>query len=337
VARHHHAGCDLRAEGLAAVPARLVGYASSEAHSSVARAFELLGLGRNALRRVPVDADYRIDTAELARAIAADRRLGFRPFCVIGTAGTVNTGAIDDLAALADLAAAQGLWLHVDGAFGALAILSPRHRALLAGIERADSLAFDFHKWLHVQYDAGCVLVRRGDLHRDAFSFHAGYLERAARGLAGGAPWPCEFGPELSRGFRALKVWFTLKEHGTRKLGAAIADNCRQAVHLASRVLEEQHLQLMAPVALNIVCFRLRAPGLDQPALDRLNAEIVADLQESGIAAPSTARLPGGLAIRVNLTNHRTTDADLDLLLEAVIACGERRLVGTPAARSSAA
>ena len=337
VARHHHAGCDLRAEGLAAVPARLVGYASSEAHSSVARAFELLGLGRNALRRVPVDADYRIGTAELARAIAADRRLGFRPFCVIGTAGTVNTGAIDDLAALADLAAAQGLWLHVDGAFGALAILSPRHRALLAGIERADSLAFDFHKWLHVQYDAGCVLVRRGDLHRDAFSFHAGYLERAARGLAGGAPWPCEFGPELSRGFRALKVWFTLKEHGTRKLGAAIADNCRQAVHLASRVLEEQHLQLMAPVALNIVCFRLRAPGLDQPALDRLNAEIVADLQESGIAAPSTARLPGGLAIRVNLTNHRTTDADLDLLLEAVIACAERRLVGTPPARSSAA
>ncbi len=336
VARNHLAGCDLRAEGMPTVPSRLVGYASSEAHGSVARAFELLGLGRNALRRIPVGADYRIDVAELERAVAADWRLGFRPFCVIGSAGTVNTGAIDDLAALAHIAAQHDLWLHVDGAFGALAILSPAHRALLEGIERADLLAFDFHKWLHVQYDAGCVLVRRGELHRAAFTLQAGYLERAQRGLAGGEPWPCDLGPELSRGFRALKVWFTLKEHGTRRLGAAIADNCRQAVHLATRVLEQPQLQLMAPVALNIVCFRLRAPGLDPQAADRLNGEVVADLQESGIAAPSTVRLPGGLAIRVNLTNHRTTDADLDLLLEAAIACGERRLAATPRAASAA-
>lgn len=337
VARHHHADCDVRAEGLAAAPARLVGYTSSEAHSSVARAFELLGLGRNALRSVPVGADYRIDTAELRRMIASDRRLGVRPFCIVGTAGTVNTGALDDLAALADIAREESLWLHVDGAFGALAILSPAHRALLAGIERADSLAFDFHKWLHVQYDAGCVLVRRGDLHRATFTFHASYLERAARGLAGGEPWPCEFGPELSRGFRALKVWFTLKEHGTRRLGAAIAENCRQAAYLASRVLEEPRLELLAPVALNIVCFRWRARGCDAEATDRLNADIVADLQESGIAAPSTAHLPKGIAIRVNLTNHRTCDADLDLLLGAVIACGERRLAATTPDSSTAA
>ena len=225
VARHHHAGCDVRALGVGGVPTRLIGYASREAHSSVARAFELLGLGRNALRSIPTGPDYRIDTAELAKAIAADRRLGLEPFCIVGTAGTVNTGAIDDLTALADIAQAEELWLHVDGAFGALALLSPAHRPLLAGIERADLLAFDFHKWLHVQYDAGCVLVRRGDLHRAAFTFHAGYLEPAARGLAGGEPWACEFGPELSRGFRALKVWFTLQEHGTRRLGAAIADD----------------------------------------------------------------------------------------------------------------
>jgi glutamate/tyrosine decarboxylase-like PLP-dependent enzyme len=337
VARHRHAGGDVRAEGLAALPARLVGYASSEAHSSVARAFELLGLGRHALRSIPAGADFRIDTGDLGRAIAADPRLGLKPFCIVGTAGTVNTGAVDDLATLADIAQAEGLWLHVDGAFGALAVLSPEHRPLLAGLERADSLAFDFHKWLHVPYDAGCILVRRGDLHHAAFAFHAGYLEPAARGLAGGEPWPCEFGPELSRGFRALKVWFTLQEHGTRRLGAAIADNCRQAVYLATRILEEPRLQMLAPVALNIVCFRFRAPERDARATDRLNAEIVADLQESGIAAPSTARLPKGLAIRVNLTNHRTADADLDLLLEAVIACGERRLARTSSARSSAA
>ncbi len=337
VARHHHAGCDVRADGLAAVPKRLVGYASREAHSSVARAFEILGLGRHALRSIPVGADYRIELEQLELAIAADRRLGFKPFCVIGTAGSATTGAIDDLAALADIAAEHDLWLHVDGAFGALAVLSPELKPKLAGIERADSLAFDFHKWLHVQYDAGCILVRQGELQRAAFTFHADYLQRAPRGLAGGEPWFCELGPELSRGFRALKVWFTLKEHGTRRLGQAICANCRQAEYLATRVLEQERLQLMAPVALNIVCFRVRGAHLSAAETDRLNAEIVADLQESGIAAPSTASLPKGVAIRVNLTNHRTTDADLDRLLEAVIEIGERRLAQRPRAGSSAA
>ena len=337
VARHHHAGCDVRGDGLAAAPRRLVGYASREAHSSVARAFEILGLGRHALRSIPVGADYRIELEQLELAVAADRRLGLKPFCVIGTAGTATTGAIDDLAALADFAAAQGLWLHVDGAFGALAALSRELKPKLAGIERADSLAFDFHKWLHVPYDAGCILVREGDLQRQVFTFHADYLQRAPRGLAGGEPWFCELGPELSRGFRALKVWFTLKEHGTRRLGEAIFANCRQARYLATLVLEQERLQLMAPVALNIVCFRVRGGALSGAETDRLNAEIVADLQESGIAAPSTASLPKGLAIRVNLTNHRTTEADLDRMLEAVIEIGERRLGQLARAGASAA
>ncbi|MGH6902425.1 MAG: pyridoxal phosphate-dependent decarboxylase family protein, partial [Geminicoccaceae bacterium] len=154
VARNHLAGADVRAEGIGGAP--MVGYASAEAHGSVARAFEILGLGRGALRRLPVDEDYRIEPAALRRAIARDRADGAKPFCVIGTAGTVNTGAIDDLAALADLCAKEGLWLHVDGAFGALLALSENLKPRLAGIERADSLAFDFHKWLHVPYDAGC-------------------------------------------------------------------------------------------------------------------------------------------------------------------------------------
>jgi aromatic-L-amino-acid decarboxylase len=337
VARHHLAGCDVRASGVAAAPARLVGYASRAAHGSLARAFELLGLGRDALRSIPTGADHRLDLEQLELAIAADRRRGCKPFCVIGTAGTATTGAIDDLRALADLAADHGLWLHVDGAFGALAALSPELKPRLAGMERADSLAFDFHKWLHVPYDAGCILVRRGDLHRDAFAFHADYLQRAARGLAGGEPWFCDLGPELSRGFRALKVWFTLKEHGSRRLGQAISDNCRQAEYLATRVLEQERLQLMAPVALNIVCFRLRGGPLSAAGTDCLNAELVADLQEAGIAAPSTAGLPEGLAIRVNLTNHRTTQADLDRLLEAVLELGGRRLVQLVGAGASAA
>jgi aromatic-L-amino-acid decarboxylase len=205
-------------------------------------------------------------------------------------------------------------------------VLSDALRPRLAGIERADSLAFDFHKWLHVQYDAGCVLIRRAALHRQAFGVRADYLGPSARGLAGGDPWFCEFGPALSRGFRALKVWFTFKEHGARRLGEAIAENCRQAEYLATRVFERPRLRLMAPVALNIVCFRFWSPELAAHEADRLNAEIVADLQESGIAAPSTTRLTKGLAIRVNITNHRTRLEDLDRLLDAIEEFGERRL-----------
>ena len=326
VARHHLAGVDVRADGIDGAPAPLVGYASAEAHGSVARAFELLGLGRRALRLVPVDRDYRIELDQLRRAIARDRAEGARPFVVVGTAGTVNTGAIDDLAALADVCAQEGLWLHVDGAFGALIALSETLKPRLAGIERADSLGFDFHKWLHVPYDAGCVLVRRGDLHRAAFAMAPDYLRREGRGLAGGDLWFCDFGPELSRGFRALKVWFALKEHGTRRLGAAIARNCDQARYLAARIAETEGLELMAPVALNVVCFRLRAPGLEPAGLDRLNGEIVADLQEAGIAAPSTTTIRGRTVIRVCLTNHRTTRSDLDLLVDAIQRFGARRL-----------
>ncbi|MGH6897716.1 MAG: pyridoxal-dependent decarboxylase [Geminicoccaceae bacterium] len=336
VARNHLAGVDVRAQGIGG-SAPLVGYASVEAHGSVARAFEILGLGRTALRRLPVDDDYRIEPAALRRAIARDRADGARPFCVIGTAGTVNTGAIDDLAALADLCAQERLWLHVDGAFGALLALSENLKPRLAGIERADSLAFDFHKWLHVPYDAGCVLVRRGDLQRAAFAMTPDYLRRSGRGLAGGDPWSCDYGPELSRGFRALKVWFTLKEHGTRRLGAAIERNCAQARYLARRIAEDARLDLMAPVALNVVCFRFRAAGLDPEGLDRLNDGIVADLQESGVAVPSTTILDGRTAIRVCLTNHRTTQGDLAVLLDAVVRSGARAAASIRGRRPRAA
>jgi selenocysteine lyase/cysteine desulfurase len=248
---------------------------------------------------------------------------------------------MDDVATLADICAQERLWLHVDGAFGALIALSDVLKPRLAGIERADSLAFDFHKWLHVPYDAGCVLVRRGDLHRAAFALTPDYLRRGGRGLAGGDPWFCDYGPELSRGFRALKVWFTLKEHGARRLGAAIERNCDQARYLAARIAATESLELMAPVALNIVCFRFRRPGVSPEDIDRLNAEIVADLQESGTAAPSTTTLGGRTVVRVCLTNHRTRQSDLDLLLEAAIAAGERRLGSStcdaPARRRKAA
>ena len=326
VARNAALGPDARERGIAASARPLVAYTSSEAHSSVARAIEMLGLGNSALRGLPAGADFRLDPETLRQAIRADKASGCKPFAVIVTAGTVNTGAIDPLDQIADVCADEGVWLHVDGAFGALAMFSDTLRPRLAGIERADSLAFDFHKWAHVPYDAGCVLVRDGAAHRETFASRPTYLKSHARGLAAGEPWPCDFGPELSRGFRALKVWFTLKEHGTRRLAASIEDNCRLARRLGQLVADEPRLELLAPVTLNIACFRLRADALSTEHLDQLNEDIVAELQERGLAAPSTTRIAGKLCIRVNITNHRTRDADIDLLVASVLAIGAELL-----------
>jgi len=322
VARNQHGEGAVRQDGLGRATMSLTAYTSAEAHNSVAKAFELLGLGRAALRAVPVDEAYRMDLDALDRAIQADRADGHRPFAVIGTAGTVNTGAIDDLAAIAEVARAQDLWFHVDGAFGALAALSPTLRPLLAGIEAAQSVAFDFHKWLHVPYDAACILIRDGDAHHAAFSSREEYLAAAPRGLAGGDPWYCEYGPELSRGFRALKVWFTLKEHGSARIGRTIEKNCQQASYLGELVDAHPKLERLAPIALNIVCFRYVVAGADGDTLNRLNQEIVMQLQEQGTAAPSTTTLAGRSAIRVNITNHRSRQDDFDLLADAVIAIG---------------
>ncbi|HXQ49452.1 MAG TPA: pyridoxal-dependent decarboxylase [Stellaceae bacterium] len=335
VARDAKSGADLRRAGVASAPRRIVGYASREAHGAIAKAFALLGLGEDALRLVPTDPSFRMSLDELGAMIDADRAAGLAPALVVASAGTVNTGAIDDLAAIAALARAEGLWLHVDAAFGGLAILAPEFRAALLPIRHADSIAFDFHKWPQVPYDAGCVLVKDEAAHRAAFSARRDYLAPDGSALAGGDPWFCEYGPEMSRGFRALKVWFTIKAYGTERLGEIVARNCRQARALGQAVAASPALELLAPVSLNIVCFRHVAPGLSEAALDRLNADIVAALQESGIAAPSTTRIGGRLAIRVCLTNHRTVTADLALLVREAERLGQAMLEdlrGRPAA-----
>ena len=296
----------------------LVGYTSEQTHSCVARAFDILGLGSDALRKIAVNEHFEMDTAALSAAIAQDRAAGLIPFVIVGTAGAVNVGSIDDLDTLADIAQAEKLWFHIDGAFGALGVLSERLKPRLSGLKRADSLAFDFHKWLHVNYDAGFILMRSEEDHRRAFSERPEYLKGAERGLAAGNPWPVEYGPELSRGFRALKVWAQLAEHGTRKLGAMITQNCEQAAYLGELVQAHAHMDLVAPVAMNICCFRYQLAGLDDKATDALNEEIVVQLQVQGIAAPSTTKVHGRTAIRVNITNHRTTHADLALLVREV-------------------
>jgi glutamate/tyrosine decarboxylase-like PLP-dependent enzyme len=260
---------------------------------------------------------YQMDITALERAIAADRVAGFSPFFIAGTAGTVDVGAIDNLMALADIAKREGLWFHIDGAYGALGMLAPDIAPRLEGLRRADSIALDFHKWGQVPYDAGFILVRDGKLHYDTFASPAAYLRRETRGMAAGSPWPCDFGPDLSRGFRALKTWFTIKVYGAEKLGQMISNTCALAQYMKQRIEATPELELLAPVSLNIVCFRYRSADAD-----RVNGNIVVALQESGIAAPSTTTIQGNLAIRAAIVNHRTNASDIDALIDATIAFG---------------
>jgi len=324
VARYKAAGEAVRERGNA--DHKLVAYCSSEAHVSVSKAIELLGLGSDSLRAVPVDEHYRMDCAALGRQVLADRRRGLRPFAVVSSVGTVNTGAIDDLNAINALCAQHDLWHHVDGAFGALIVLSEKQKHRLAGIEQAGSIAFDFHKWLHVTYAAACLLVRDGKLHRSTFATAHSYLRGAHKGAAGGAPWPNDFGIDLSRGFAALGVWMQLKEMGTTTLGAAIERNCDQATWLGQQVQNESELELLAPVSLNIVCFRYVPRGIAPERLNTLNRHLVVELQCRGIAVPSFTELQDRTAIRVCITNHRTEQSDLQALFDAVLAIGPELL-----------
>jgi glutamate/tyrosine decarboxylase-like PLP-dependent enzyme len=329
VARDSELGFEVRCAGVAGSSKRLVAYTSVAAHGCIGKAMDIAGIGSDALRLIPVDGRYRIDLKALEQAIDADRRAGLTPFLVVGTAGTVDTGAIDDLDALAGISHRERLWFHVDGACGALAILAPDLARRLKGIECADSLAFDFHKWGQVPYDAGFVLVRDGVLHRRAFAVSAPYLRREQRGLAAGSLWPCDYGPDLSRGFRALKTWFTLKVYGTEALGAIISHTCELARYLESRIASAPELELLAPVELNVVCFRYRSEDAQ-----RINPRIVIELQESGVVAPSTTILDGRLAIRAAIVNHRTGKSEIDLLVEKTVELG--RAMEASAARSRA-
>ncbi|NIP58472.1 MAG: hypothetical protein GWM92_09350 [Gemmatimonadetes bacterium] len=320
---------ELRATGLREHPGQLVLYASDAVHNSVDRAASLLGIGSAHLRKIPVDEECRIDLAALSAAVEEDRAGGRCPFCVVATVGTVDQGAIDPVDSLADFCAREGLWLHVDGAFGAAVAFSDELGSLVAGIERADSLAFDLHKWMHVPIEAGCVLVRESEDHRRPFTAPASYLAVLDRGITPGGPWLAEFGPQLTRGFRALKCWFGLQVDGTEKLGRLVEQNVAQARELENLIRGHPRLELLAHGPLVVLCFRYRpdegAGAWDAERLDRFNSELLADLQESGVAAVSSTRVDGRFALRLAITNHRTRPEDLALFVDEVVGLGERR------------
>lgn len=323
VARSARAGFDVRTEGLRDAPTPLALYGSAEMHSSIQRAVEVLGLGSRSLRVIPVLEDDTIDVVALRATITRDLAAGVCPLCIIATAGTTNTGAIDPLDEMADLAAEHNIWLHVDGAFGALAALSPELKPLVAGIERADSLAFDLHKWGYQPFEVGCTLVRDRKLHLDTFTLTPEYLKHGERGTAGGQFWPSDYGIELTRGFRSLKVWMMFKVHGAEKLGRLVRQNVEQARYLAELVEQSAHLELVASVPLNVVCFRFIAPRLDEEQLNALNQELVIRIQESGLAVPSGTRVRGRYAIRCAITNHRSRREDFELLVQAAEGIGQ--------------
>lgn len=321
VARNHF-NANIRGKGLRNTEGQLTIYGSTETHNCVHKAIELLGIGSEHYRKIPVNASYRIRPDLLQDAIEEDIRNGYRPFCIIGNAGTVNTGAIDDLELLSSIAKQYNCWFHVDGAFGAVLNILPEFKDKLKGLSLADSLAFDYHKWFYVNYDAGCVLIRDAAAHRDAFAVNASYLQKHERGVIAGNDHFNHLGIELSRGFRALKVWMSFKEHGLDKYRQLIRQNLQQAKYLASLVRAHEEMELLAPVDMNIVCFRFVADGLDNETLNEMNKEILMRLHEGGIAVPSFTVLNGSYAIRAAITNHRSRQEDFEILVNEVARLG---------------
>jgi aromatic-L-amino-acid decarboxylase len=326
VARNARAGFDVRRDGLMSGRPQLTFYASAEQHSSVERAVEVLGIGAAALRKIPVDDAYRIDIAALEAQIQADQEMGMHPIGLIGCAGTTNTGAVDPLDALADVAEKYNLWFHIDGAFGALAYLAPSGKERLKGLDRADSLAFDLHKWFYLPFEIGCTLMKDAEAHRRTFAAHPDYLEKATRGLASGEVWFGDYGIQLTRSFRALKAWMGFRTYGVDRVGRVIDQNLRQADDLGRQIEASESLERLAPTDLNVVCFRFIDDAIQPTDLDAFNEELLIRLQESGAAVPSSTMLKGNFALRCAITNHRSRHEDFDLLLDAVNSIGREML-----------
>jgi aromatic-L-amino-acid decarboxylase len=319
VARCAKAGFDVREHGLQGYRGpRLVFYASSETHGWCQKAAELLGFGNSAFRRVAVHPDYRVDVQALETLVESDRQENMLPFCVVGNAGTINTGATDDLRALAQFCREENLWFHVDGAFGALARLSEKLRPIVDGIDLADSLAFDLHKWMYLPFEVGCVLVRDPQAHREAFGLQQNYFGDFTRGvIAGGLPF-AHRGIELTRSFRALKVWMSLKAHGVQTFARLVEQNVSQAHYLEKLLRARVGFELLEPVALNTVCFRYRLSNWPEQALNSINQEILYRVQESGVAVISSTILDGRFTLRTAITNHRSRREDFDAFVEAL-------------------
>lgn len=324
-ARAAKASIDVRKSGAQGLQQPMCVYASQQTHHSVVKAAGILGIGQDNVRLIPVDDRFHIDLTALERTIETDKAAGYQPFCVVGNGGTVNTGAFDPLKPLSEIAWKHGLWLHVDGSYGGFAALSSTAKPLFEGLAEADSVALDPHKWLYLPLDCGCVLYRRAEDARRAFAHEAEYT-RVWQQAPDEAFAFWDFGPELSRRFRALKVWMTLRMVGTKALGESIESNIQCARLLESLVNQSEDLQMLAPVKLSIFCFRYLAEQFrgrplterEEADVDSFNERLMVALQADGSSYVSNARLRGRFALRGCVLNYRTTEDDMRLLVEDV-------------------
>jgi glutamate/tyrosine decarboxylase-like PLP-dependent enzyme len=312
VARKQKAQFDAASLGMRGGPPVTV-YMSQEGHASIEKAMVLLGMGRNQLRKIPVLDDFTIDQ---------DRKNGYHPICVVGYAGTTNTGAIDPLDALGDFCRKQELWFHVDAAYGGPAAGTEAVGRLFRGLNRADSVVVNPHKWLYVPAEAACILVREPKALRDTFQVVADYLRDESDARVDRPLDFKDYGPQLHRNFRALKVWMTFKAYGARKLRAAIESNIKIMRYLADRIDQSQDFVRLAPVPLSVVCFQYRTPDIsvygDQKYLDELNSRLLEALEKDGRVFLSGTKIHGKRALRACSVNHRLRREDVDFLLDVI-------------------
>jgi len=311
-------GWDIRAEGMQGEHPPFILYQSDQGHFSLRKSVEAMGLGRNAIHVVPSTASCQMDVQQLRKRIHEDRAAGLRPFCVAATAGTVETGAIDPFDELADLCAEEGLWLHVDGAYGAFGVLDEQVAHLYKGIERVHSLATDQHKWLSVPIDCGCALVRDGSMLRNAFSVTPPELDEHE-------PWLSEYTLQRTRRFRALDVWAIVQTAGRNGLARAITHNNKMARSLAELVETYPELELVSSGPLSIVRFRYAPPQLrhEQVALDRLQKALAKEIQHRGKAFLTSTRFQGQETLRACLVNYLTTEADIQTIIDETVGVGK--------------
>jgi glutamate/tyrosine decarboxylase-like PLP-dependent enzyme len=321
LARTRKAPFDTQLWGLNAGPP-LTAYVSQEGHASLDKAMALLGMGRAQLRRIAVHDDFTIDLEALEHQVAGDRANGFHPICVVGNGGTTNTGAVDPLDALAAFCRRHGLWFHVDAAYGGPAARTTAAGALFRGLDQADSIVVNAHKWLYVPVEAACILVRETSALRDTFRIVADYL----REEGGTATDACldfkDCGPQLSRSFRALKIWMTFKAYGARRLRAAIESNIRVMQYLADRIDQSADFVRLAPAPLSTVCFQYRTSDAschaDHIHLDHLNESLIERLERDGTVFLSGTTIRGRTALRACSVNHRLDRRHVDLLLDVI-------------------
>ena len=308
-ARNRQFGHDVRKTGIQSLP-KVAVYVRRGTHSCISKALEAIGFGSDSVHVVDTNPDMRMNLSSLAQAVAKDRAEGRVPLAIIGTAGSVNTGSFDDLTAIADFCAQENIWFHVDAAFGFWATLADAPWSQLTnGMDRANSISCDFHKWMSVPYDCGACMIYDRTLHFDSFTSRPNYLAQQDQGLGGGDLWFCDYGLELSRGFRALKVWTAIKSIGVDAFSKSITDNCKQTALMADLVNASDHLTLAFPVVSNVCCFSVADGDVNK---------IAAELQINGSAVFSTTVIHGVPCLRAALVNHRTTSGDIHQAIAAV-------------------